>query len=55
MERYFVKETKSCYGEDEFRPPASLGPESTYEGPPMDLIVTLKITPVSPGEVWNVC
>jgi hypothetical protein len=34
------------YGAPEFRPPASLGPESTYEGRPVDLIVTLKITPV---------
>ena len=26
-----------------FAHPASLGPESTYEGPPVDLLVTLKI------------
>ena len=36
----------SLYGAPEFPPPASLGPESTYEGPPVDLMVTLKLTPV---------
>ena len=32
----------SCMVRLKFRPPASLGPESTCEGPSVDLLVTLK-------------